>query len=239
MLPFARSLFLALALLLLGFAPVCAEEIKPDDHVQMDLSAEGWVTTKTARVLVSVEAAVTGNTAGTMRANMTKAVGDVAKGDWRLTSFNREQDQTGMERWSAVFEARLPESDLNGINEAAKKASKTGMQITVSNVDFSPTLEETQAVLGQVRTQIYKDAAEQLTALNTALPGRNYRISAIDFMGESRAFMPPRPMVANAKMLSMESASATASASPSVERSEKLTVSAHVTFSSLPPTATK
>ncbi|NTU76777.1 MAG: hypothetical protein HGA90_03040, partial [Alphaproteobacteria bacterium] len=180
----SRTWFLVLAALLLT-APVSAraDEPKPDDRVVFDLSAEDWVTTQTARVTASVEAAVTAATTGTTRAAMTKAVNDLVKADWRLTSFNRSQDQTGMERWSANFEARVPENNLGGLNENAKKISKPGLQLSVQNIDFSPTLGETQAAMGVLRTQLYKSANEQLAALNAALPGRGYRIATIDFTG--------------------------------------------------------
>ncbi len=86
---------------------------------------------------------------------MTKAVNNLAKADWRLTSFNRSEDQTGLERWSATFEARLPETDLNGLAETAKKISKAGMQLTIADIDFSPTLEEMETARAGLRTQVY------------------------------------------------------------------------------------
>jgi len=241
-----KSYLLVALLTGLCAAPAYADEIKPDDSVVFDLSAENWVTTKTARVMLNVEAAVSGNTAGNMRATMTKSVNDVVKGDWRLTSFNRSQDSTGMERWSATYESRIAESDLNGLHENAKKQSKAGMQITVSGIDFTPTLEENQAAAGQLRTQIYKQATEQLTALNTAIPGRSYRIAAIDFAGGGGPMFAARqnyiksPLRMAAPMAmggaaEMDSASATP-----MERSEKMTITAHVVLSAVPPmTATK
>jgi hypothetical protein len=144
--PFAALLF-AIALLSSFTASARAEDFKPDDQVVFDLSSETWVTTKSARVFLSVEAAVTASNAGAMRTSMMKAVNDVVKADWKLTSFGRSQDQTGMERWSAQFEARVPENDLNNLSDNAKKNSKAGMQITVGGVDFSPTLEERQAAI--------------------------------------------------------------------------------------------
>ncbi len=238
---FAALLFVA-ALFSVAL-PVRAEEPKPDDQVVFNLSAENWVVTKTARVSLNVEAAVTAGTSGTMRESMVKAVNAVVKADWRLVSFNRSQDQTGMERWSAQFDARINENELNGLNESAKKNSKAGMQITVANIDFSPTLEETQAALAQVRAQIYKQANDQLTALNGALPGRGYRIAMIDFSGDSPVPMAvynrsPRAMMAMAKGgVGMDMAE---SAPSSMERAQKLIVTARVVFAAVPPTgATK
>ncbi|MFA6280858.1 MAG: hypothetical protein WC612_08780 [Bdellovibrionales bacterium] len=228
----------------IGAPPAHAEEAKPDDSVVFDLSAEQWVTTKTARVMLSVEAAVTNNTAGTMRASMTKAVGDMVKADWRVVSFNRGQDQTGMERWSALYEARVPENELSGLSDKAKQNSKAGMQITVNNIDFSPTLEENQAATGQLRTQLYKMANEQLSALNATITGRSYRIAMIDFANEGMPHSPRPAMFARGKammhtMEAMAGGSPDGDSMPPMERSEKLLLTARVVLSAVPPAASK
>jgi hypothetical protein len=215
---------------------------KPDDYVVFDLSGEGWVTTKTARVTVTVEAAVSGTNAGTMRSDMMKAVNEVAKSDWRLVSFSRSQDQTGLERWSAAFEARLPENTLNGLGDNAKKQSKAGMQLSVGEIDFTPTSDEMEAARASVRAQLYKSANDQLAALNTTLVGRNYRIAAINFTGYDGA-MPPMPQVLRGpaplmKAMAMSASNAETAAPASMERAEKVTLSARVTLAAFPPPST-
>ena len=228
----AAALILALTL---NFAAK-AEEYKPDDSVVFNLSAESWVTTKTARVTLSVEAAVSSNTAGTMRADMTKAVNDMVKADWRLTSFNRSEDTTGLERWSAQYEARVPENELNGLNDKAKKSSKAGMQIIVTDVNFTPTLEENQAAENALRTQIYKLANEQLAALNGAIAGRNYRIAKIDFVGGMQGGGRP-PMMRTMSAKFAETNELAQDSMPAMERSEKLVLTARVVLAAPSPVA--
>ena len=114
-----RAIFVLLACAALFAIPAQAQDtghpgLKPDDRVVFDVSAEDWVTTKTAHVSVTVEAAVNASTAGTMREDMIKMVNNLAKADWRLTSFDRSQDQTGMERWSVIFETRASSSSTKG-----------------------------------------------------------------------------------------------------------------------------
>ena len=211
-----------------------SDGFKPDDRVVFDVSAEDWVTTKTAHVAIAIEAAVTSNTAGSIRGDMTKAVNDLAKADWRLTSFDRSQDQTGMERWSATFEARLPENELSGLGENAKKLSKQGMQLSVSSIDFSPTLDEMEALRGNLRAQIYKIANEQLATLNSAIPGRNYRIAVINFTGDEEQPM-PRVMKGQRAMAMMAMAPQPAEApSTPMERAEKVSLTAGVVFAASP-----
>jgi uncharacterized protein YggE len=228
--------FLLASLLIFSFTiPALAEDTsKPDDMVAFNLVAEDWVTTKTAHVTLDVEAAVSAATAGSMRADMANAVNEVAKSDWRLVGFNRSQDQTGMERWSVSFDARLPESDLGTLADAAKKASKAGMQISVSNVDFSPTLEETEATRAGLRTHLIKEASDQLATLNTELPGRTYRIAQIDFDTDNT---PPQPrMLRKPVGMAMSMMSEPQPAAP-LERSEKITLIAHVVYAAVPPVA--
>jgi len=228
-------LLLTSVLLLSLLSPALAQEIvKPDDTVSYQLSAEDWVTTKTAHVTLNVEAAVNTSDAGDMRADMTKAVNEAARGEWRVTSFNRSQDQTGMERWSVAYDARLPESDLNGLADAVKKASKSGMQITVSDIDFTPTLAETEAGRAALRARLLKEAQDQLASLNSTLPDRSYRIAHISF--ENEGVTPqPRPFVGHPMM-------AMAKASPPTddpqEHAQKLTLNAHVIYAAVPPAPT-
>jgi predicted secreted protein len=220
------------------------EQPRPEDIVSFSISTEGWVTTQSARVTMGVEAAVSAATAGTTRANMTKAVNDIVKADWRLVSFNREQDSTGLERWSATYEARIPENQLGGLGDKAKQTSKAGMQINVVDIDFSPTLEETQATISQLRVQIYKQVNDQLSALNNSIQGRNYRISNISFNNvgaypsQPRAYMNKMRHTAQDMAVSSTPEIAVAGGG-SMERSEKVTVTAHITYAATTPSPAK
>lgn len=229
------STFLALALLA---SPALAEDYAPDDIVQLELSTEGFVTTQTANVSVSVDAAITDDKAPTARMEMQKAVNDLAKptnSEWRLMGFNRSQDQTGLTRWQATYEARIAEAALAGINDRATKASKAGMQLRVVNMDFTPTLAETEAKRSELRTDLYKRAQEELARVNTQLPGRNYRLLAVDFSGAGQPMPFARPMMMKAaRMETMAMAADMGGAAPSAEVAQRLYVTAVVTFGARP-----
>ena len=73
--PLAFCLTLALTL------PASAQVPPPVmDQVVLDLTAEDWVGTETARVTVSADAAASGADAGTQRSDLLKAIGGLAKG---------------------------------------------------------------------------------------------------------------------------------------------------------------
>ncbi len=236
-----RAFLLLSALLLPSFA-YAGEEPKPDDVIGVSLSSEGWVQAKAARVTVSVNAAVVGEKASSTRDTMIKAVSDLAsKTEWRLTSFNRSQDQTGIEQWYAQFEARLPESELGGIQQKAKTASKTGMQIAVVSVDFSPTLAEFEAVRAQIRKDLMAQATKELESVNAAYPDRKFRISQISF-GGAGGIMQPQVMMMKGRMAMMDAQVASApqmegvtNSMGGVETSQKIEMTAMVTFAALAP----
>lgn len=238
-----RALLLIAAMLIPSFA-MAGENPKPDDLISVNLTSEGWVQAKAARVTVSVNAAVVGEKASSTRDTMIKAVGDLAsKTEWRLTSFNRNQDQTGIEQWVAQFEARLPESELGGIQAKAKAASKTGMQIAVVSVDFSPTLAEFEAVRADIRKALMTQASKELENVNAAYPDRKFRISEISF-GGAQPMIAPQMMRMKGRMAMMDAQVAAAPAMEGVtnsmggvETSQKIEMNANVTFAALAPIA--
>lgn len=236
----ARFLIL-LSLLLLPFAASADEGYKPDDTISLNLSTEGWVSTKTARVIVNVNAAVSGDNAGTTRDTMIKTVNALGGGEWRLISFNRNQSNNGLENWFAQFENRLPETDLNGLNDKVKKASKPGMQMEVGAIDFTPTLAENQAAEAGLRKSLMEMASAELKTIQASFPERGYRIAAISFNGAA-APMPfvPRMMAMKAMGAPQADAAVTNEAGGGgVETAQKIQLSAQVTFSAVAPTESK
>jgi hypothetical protein len=213
-----------------------ADDYVPDDTIVMDFSAEGFVVTQTANVSVMVDAAADDAKAATLRTDMQKAVNDVAKAEWRLTSFNRSQDQTGLNRWQAVYEARIAEANLAGINDRLKKASRPGMQLTVANTDFTPTLAETEAKKSELRAELLKRANDELVRINANGGGRTYRLANINFGGGFAPFARPMPMMKMAGMRAeaMMADTAAMAAPQSAEVAQRLTMMATVVYGTRP-----
>lgn len=231
-----RRLLVLMIALLCPMASAWAEMPKPDDAISVNLSTEGWVSTKTARVTVSVNAAVSAEQSGAARDNMMKTVQALsAKGDWKLTSFNRNQDETGLERWYATYEARLEETELGGLATKAKASGRAGMQLTVANIDFTPTLGEVEAVKSELRKNLLAQANKELDAVNASLPGRNFRIANVSFDG-AKPPMPPQVMMMRGKMEGMmaQASSDMAMQAASVETAQRMQMTAEVTFAAAP-----
>jgi uncharacterized protein YggE len=232
---------LALFLMLLVPLAAHADDAKPDDMISLSLTTEGWVSTKTARVSVQVNASVSGDNSGTTRDAMIKAVNALGDGEWRLISFNRSQSDTGLENWYAQFENRLPETALNGIHDKVKKASKPGMQLTVAGIDFTPTLAENEAAQAGLRKVIMDMANAELKTVQAAFPDRGYRIAAISFNGMNA--MPVPMMNMRGRMMkgatAMMDAPMAEGADSGVETSQKIQLSAQVTFAAVAPASAK
>ena len=204
------------------------------DSVTLDLSAEDWVQTATAKIIVQIDAAVPGSDAGKVRADMMKAVNGLVSGaQWRFSAFDRSQDQSGLERSHAELETRLKEAELAGLADKAKNESRPGLQLRLSEVDFTPTLAETEAVKASLRNQIYGQVNEEMKRLNTAEPDRKFRIAGIDFTAPEAA-PTPRPMM---HMQAMAAPAAPAMEEPvqPVTVQQKLQLEAHVVLAAIAP----
>lgn len=235
----ARLFIILLSVLLLPAAAFAQTLPKPDDTLSLSLSVEDWVTTKTARTVVQVNASVTAENAGSTREAMLKAVQQMsADTSWRLINFNRSQTETGMENWYAQFEARMPEASLSGLNEKAIKLSKPGMQLSVNQIDFTPTLDETEAVRANMRRVLMDKIAAELKTANAAFPGRDFRLSDVAF-GGVQAY----PAAMRQRMMTMKAQGAEVAAAPmamdssssGMETAQKLMQTATVTFAAVAP----
>jgi hypothetical protein len=209
---------LALPLLLGGLAPALAQE--PDaaredrrpggrpgtDTVVLELSAEDFVRTETAEVVVVAEAAATGADTGKARADLLAAVRGLApEGDWRLVRFAPSTDSAGLERWYAEAQARLPEGSLGGLAERARGASRPGLQLRVDRIEFMPTLAEVEAAKARLRAEVYRRAREEAETLNRVYQGRAFRIGSIGFV-EGDGAPRPKPMMRAAPTAEMAAA---------------------------------
>jgi hypothetical protein len=202
------------------------------DEVTLELSAEDWVVTETALVTVVADAAAADAQAGVARGDLLAAVsGLVPQAEWRIVSFDRFTDQAGLDRWQAVAQARLPETEVGGLGEKARELSRPGLQIRVRSIEFTPTLAEVEAVRARLRAEIYRRADEEIAALERSFGDRDFRIGAIRFQESG---MPPMPVQAMMSRGGVPEAMDKAAAAP-VSVSEKLRVTAFVSLSALAP----
>jgi len=223
--------------LLLFTLPAAAQTLvwpQRDDTITVQLSAEDYVSATSGKVTLSVSAALKDSDAAATRKEILASAQKIAKAQWRMVNFNRSTDQTGLERWDAMLETRLPEAQLTGLSAAAKAASRPGLQFILSNTDLSPTLDEMEAGRAKLRETLLAKANEELARVNKGAGGRAYRIGSIEYgafgmltpiMQRSRMAMAPQAMMAADAVGSSASNEAL-----SLSVDQKISMTASVTF---------
>ena len=222
---------LALLLACVSAMPAAAQIIQQRDEIVLNLSAEGWVETKTARVLAVADVAIAAENRNAVRDRMMAALKQLSpNAEWRVSQFNRAQDAAGLERWRVTAEARLPENALGGLDERAKQQSQPGLQLRIQAIQFTPTLEEREAALANLRGQLYEEAKEEAARVAKLWPERNFRVARID-IGSPAYRTLPAPMAAQSFKTDAAGGAAEADAGDAVSVAQKLTLQATVTLS--------
>lgn len=168
---------------------IFAQDISPYqipvlDKINFQLSAKGWVETKSALILVTVNATLNNADLIKTRSDIMNRLSKIANGEWHITEFNRSQDSSGLDKLDVLAQARVSQSQLTDIYQNAKSVSIPGAKYQINGVEFKPTLEETQFVLNKVREQLYKNTLDEIGRLNKIYPNQNYSIQRIQFLQE-------------------------------------------------------
>jgi hypothetical protein len=197
------------------------------NQVSFDVTGEQWVSTKTARVIIAVNAGVGEDKLNTAYTEMTQKLQKlIGNSQWHITGFERSTDKSGLEQLYVTAETRLPESELATLKSRLKAASKAGEAYTVASVDYIPSLIEREAAQTALRNQIYNQIKTEVTQLNAAYPNQKYSVHNIEFIENSPA---PTPMLMGAMV--RQAASATNAAMPV---SNNLQLRAHVVLATEP-----
>ncbi|MGB0920001.1 MAG: hypothetical protein ACPG1C_01645 [Alphaproteobacteria bacterium] len=202
-----------------------------DDIVVLTQSAEDWVETSTPKITVSIDAAFEEKGAASVRQDLKAALGKLAKAEWRFVTMNRHRGEAGLERWRVTAEARIPDSKAVGLYGKAKSASRTGMQLKIGNISYEPTRKELEAAQAKLRASLYAEALAERDRLNKAIPGRKWRIGAVDFTNT----LPIQPVVhhrAEARAYAMSADMAPKAGASGLSISKKQVLTARVVLMS-------
>lgn len=164
------------------------------NKVTLQLTAEQWVTSKSALVNVGVNAAVSGQGIEKIQSEVMQKLNQIATGDWHIVSFNRQQDKSGLETIQMSAQARLAQTDLSGLRDKAKSVSKPGETFTIDDIQFTPSDEEMKQANVNLRANIYQQARAEIDAINKMYPEQKYYLHDISFLSTPVDAM---PMTAN------------------------------------------
>jgi hypothetical protein len=169
-----------------------ADTIEPLlNKVTLQLSAEQWVTSKTALVAVSINAAVSDQGLEKIHSQVLDKLTKLSnQGEWHVISYDRSQDKSGLESVQIMAQARLAETALAGLRAKAKSISKPGETYSVSNIQFTPSDNEIRDANNFLRENIYEQAKAEIANLNKQYPEQKYYLHDINFISD----LAPLPM---------------------------------------------
>ncbi len=198
----------------------------PLSKVQLQFSDQQWVSTKTAKVIINVSAALESSGLLELQQKVDQDLHNLHDADWHITSFSRSQDSSGLERAVLQAEARLPESEVASLRGKVEALSKPGQKFTVLNIDYSPSFAELNDAKDKLRMKLYKRAIEEVAVLNELYAPQEY--SLYDFTMYNRAMPTMRKAVNTMANVMMD----TAQSGSTMEVSQQLEASANVVFAS-------
>lgn len=161
------------------------------DQIQFQLTSKQWVKTEQAKLQISINATLSNTDLVKARNDIMTNLTKIAKGEWHITQFIRSQDSSGLEKLYVEAQARVPQQALTTVNVQAKAVSKPGATYKVANIDFTPSLTETQKVKEQVRADLYKRINTEIESLNKQYPQQKFSVHSVQFV-DGNAPM-PRP----------------------------------------------
>lgn len=198
------------------------------NEISLQVSAEQWATTKTARVVVGVDASLDQAGLDKLQSDVVANLNKMAKEtEWRITVNQRSQEQSELEKVHLEVEARVAESDLTSLRSKARALTKPGVKYTIITIDYTPTLAEMETVRDQLRQTIYRKITNELAGLNKAYPDQTYYVHQITF---NSADVAPAPM-AYARS-NVEAMAAMPMAKQAVNNSNNLVMTADVVIAS-------
>lgn len=180
------------------------------DKIHFELSSKQWVSTQKALVSVSINATLSDADLVKARADIMNRLNKIVKGDWQLISFDRSQDNSGLEKLVVQAQTRVEQSALTNLYQQAKSVSIPGAKYEISGIEFKPGIEEKQEVKAKIREQLYQKINEEIARINKIYTKQNYTVNQIIFIeGEQ----PLQPRAYQAKTLNAMAAAAPLSVS--------------------------
>jgi hypothetical protein len=205
------------------------------NKVTIQLQAEQWVTTKTVLLTVVANSTVTDQDIGQVQSGILEKLKRISdQGQWHVVSFNRQQDQSGLENIRILAQVRLPQTDLAGLRNKAKAMSKPGETFAIDNVQFVPSEDETREAMSALRTNLYLQAKTEIDNLNKLYPDQKYYLYNIDFSQGAVA-----PMAMAASTAYMEKSQVNRVAAAPIDVGNKVYLQANVIIASMPAVVTQ
>lgn len=150
--------------------------------IELNLQKEQWL--KTSVPLVTIKANVTLSQNENLiqtRENLLQKLNALnSDTSWDITVFDSSQSDSGLEEIRLQAQARVSEKNLNTLRQKIKNVTQPGLKMQVLSIDFTPSLAESEKVLADLRSAIYKETLLEIDRLNT-LYGQKFKVKNITF----------------------------------------------------------
>ncbi len=154
----------------------------------LDFTQEEWVKASTVRVVVNISALSKEQNLIRIKQEALSGLKKIINSEWIVTDYRRSKDRSGLTRLNIRAETRVPEGKLSGIYGRVKMVSREGLQINITSLDYSPTLDEIETAKARARARIYKMAVKEAKKLKEVMK-IDFNIFQIDFSEETHGFI--------------------------------------------------
>lgn len=153
------------------------------NKVSLQFQAQQWVSTKTAKVIVGVNATAANKTISALRERILKQLSklDVAQ-KWHVINFNRSEDQSGLIRLRMQLSARIPNDQLAKLMQQLKSFTQAGRQYRILAVDFAPGFQTIERAKANLRQKIYQKIKQEMVKLNQIYSKQHFFVYRIRFL---------------------------------------------------------
>ena len=154
----------------------------PMSEVSMDISAEDFITSETAKLTFAATFALT-DTAIDSKAEVLTNAKQIVDGEWFVTNVQRNEDTSGIENVTFNLSVRVKEREVGAIKSKIRAVNRPGLKFVLVNIDYSPTAAQIQDGNKGLRRKVYLKANEELEVLNEVMKtdSEQWMIGSIDF----------------------------------------------------------
>lgn len=153
----------------------------PMDVLNLSFTVEDWLESDTAELTIDIDASADDTDSVELRSTIKDSLKKLIDTEWRFVRVRRYTDRSGREAWQVAAQARVPENEISNLGSRTKALGKVGLQFRVGNVDYSPTKEQVEELKRKMRSKVNKLITDELTALNSELSGRQWRVSTVTY----------------------------------------------------------
>lgn len=165
-----------------SLALACPHNNMNNNTVTLPLSAQTWVKSQTAKVIVELNASLKQKQVLDLPKKLHKNLHKLADQNWHITHFNKESAKSGLDKVTIQAQTRLDNQAILKLKKQLKDVSEAGMTYHLKKVDYKPSFKQLQHNRAQLRQSIYKQAQQESNSLQKTYNNRHPHIQSINFI---------------------------------------------------------